>query len=176
MNLGNILFGIPAQSLPILASDANINPIPRIKETSVNGFVSIFNEFINNLLLSLCITLSANFSMFATTAPVILLIYSLITSIIYRYLVNIPISDDFRSNYCSSLTWTLSYYYKMWFGYLLGGTQWLCVVLRQFGAKIDDDVIIEDMSCLFDIHLTTINSHVRVSSTSRIQVNSITII
>ncbi|CAF4856835.1 unnamed protein product [Rotaria sp. Silwood1] len=83
--------------------------------------------------------------------------------------------------------WSLNTY---WLGHLLGtpfyntylrlcgarihdgGTQWLIVALRRFGAQIDDDVIIEDMISIDDVHLITIGSHVRLSSTSRIQVGS----
>ncbi|CAF1495517.1 unnamed protein product, partial [Rotaria sordida] len=64
---------------------------------------------------------------------------------------------------------SLIHYYEKWIGPFLDGTQWVVVALRRFGAQIDDDVIIEDMSCLDDVHLITIGRHVRLSSTAQIQ-------
>jgi len=55
------------------------------------------------------------------------------------------------------------------FGCLLGGIQWPVVILRCFGVNIGDNVIIEDMKCIDDMHLTTIDSYSRLSSTCRIQ-------
>jgi hypothetical protein len=75
-----------------------------------------------------------------------------------------------RINLLVPLAASLIHHYNELIGSFLGGTQWLVVVFRQFGAQIDDDVIIEDMNCLEDPHLTTINSHVRLSSTAQIQV------
>ncbi|CAF1004032.1 unnamed protein product [Rotaria sordida] len=49
------------------------------------------------------------------------------------------------------------------------GTQWLVLVLRRFGTRIGDDVIIDDMKTVYDVHLITIGNHSRLSSTSEIQ-------
>ena len=65
---------------------------------------------------------------------------------------------------------TLFTHYTKYVGKLLGGTQWLIIVLRLFGAHIGDDVIIDDMNSLYDVHLITIGSHSRLSSTCQIQV------
>jgi acetyltransferase-like isoleucine patch superfamily enzyme len=65
---------------------------------------------------------------------------------------------------------SLFVYYTKYVGNLLGGTQWLIIVLRQFGAHIGNDVIIDDMNSLYDVHLITIGSHTRLSSTCQIQV------
>lgn len=168
-SLGDILFGIPAHSMPVAhQSTPTMFTARRTKQAFIDGFWSIFYEFINILLFSFCVTLTvtvtSDFNMFAMTVPVFFFLYSFVISTAYRHLLN---------SFLSPLAMPLLHYYEKRLGSLLGGTQWLVVILRRFGAKIGEDVIIEDMNCIEDAHFTTIDSHVRLSSTSRIQVGTI---
>ena len=148
------------------------------KGVILSHFQSLPIEFINILLIAVCITLSlmvtSSLHVFPLLVPIFLFIYSFIISTAYVYLIcltkNSQSFDEFRINLFLSLAMSLIHYYDKMVGSFLGGTQWLVVVFRQLGAQIDDDVIIEDMNCLENIHLITINSHARLSSTARIQV------
>ena len=155
------------------------------KQTLLHSFRSLIKEFAHGLLfgvcLSLVLTVTSHFNMIILALPSFLFIYSLTMTTIYMYLINIKSSllkdsqssDQSGNNLIVPLTLSLISRYEKWFGSLLGGTQWLIIVLRRFGAQIEDDVIIEDMSCVEDVHLITIDSHARLSSTSRIQVGSL---
>lgn len=148
----------------------------------LSDFQSILNEFINILLIAICVVLSltvtSSFNVFPLLVPIFLLIYSCIISVAYVHLIsnkfcltkNSQSFDEVRMSWFVPLAMSLLHYYDKLIGSFIGGTQWLVVALRRFGVQIDDDVIIEDMSCLEDAHLITIGSHVRLSSTSRIQV------
>ncbi|UJR19788.1 hypothetical protein I4U23_022922 [Adineta vaga] len=98
---GDILLGVPAQSMPFILSD-----VDETRKIS-NDFPRIVIECIHFILLDLC-----------------------------RF---------------------------------LGSTQWLIFILRQFGAQIGNDVIIDEMNSLYDVHLITIDDHARLSSTCQIQ-------
>lgn len=154
-SLGHILFGIPARSMLVNLPETNPS-----EQVFIHGFLPFFYELINIFLFCLCITLTvrvtSNLNMFSMTVPIFSLIYSFIICVGNRH---------------STLSMSLMYFYEKWFGSLLGGTQWLIFILRRFGAKIDNDVIIDEMNCIEDIHLTTIGSHTRLSATSRIQVD-----
>ncbi|CAF0953041.1 unnamed protein product [Adineta steineri] len=76
---------------------------------------------------------------------------------------------DWKTNWRIVLAVSLCGNYTKWVSCFLNGTQWLVIVLRRFGAHIANDVIIDDMKSLDDVHLVTIGSHARLSSTSRIQ-------
>lgn len=78
--------------------------------------------------------------------------------------------DEVNTNWRITLAMGLFDSYTKYVGNLLGGTEWLNIVLRQFGAHIGDDVIIDDMNSLYDIHLITIGNYTRLSSTCQIQV------
>lgn len=155
--------------------------LPR-KGVILSNFQPIVNEFINILLIAICVVLSlaitSNFNMFPLLVPIFFLTYSFIISTAYVYLTSNKFRptkssqsfDETKISLLVPLTMSLFHYYDKLIGSFLGGTQWLVVALRRFGAQIDDDVIIEDMSCLEDAPLITIGSHVRLSSTSRIQV------
>ncbi|CAF4097549.1 unnamed protein product, partial [Adineta steineri] len=77
--------------------------------------------------------------------------------------------DILDSNWKTSLAMILYSQYAKYIGRLLGGTQWLIIILRQFGAHIGNDVIIDDINSLYDVQLITIDDHVRLSSTCQIQ-------
>ena len=144
-NKGDILFGIPAHPMPIGLSNANVTTTTTTGSPQMKQI--LIYEFINALIFSLCVTVS-NLNLF-------LFIYSSIICIAYRQWPDFSIC--------------LLNYYEKWFGCLLGGTQWLVIILRCFGVNIGDNVIIEDMKCIDDMHLTTIGSYSRLSSTCRIQ-------
>jgi hypothetical protein len=186
-DLGDILFGIPARSMPFISPDVDQSHMTMTakqltQRAILNDFHSMPNEFINILLLAICavliLTMTSSLHVFLLGVPAFLFIYSFIISTAYVYLINTKFKltknsqtfNDLRTSLLVPLAMSLIGYYEKWIGSLLGGTQWLVVALRQFGAKIDDDVIIEDMNCLEDVHLITIGSHVRISSTSRVQV------
>ena len=89
--------------------------------------------------------------------------------VIYSHFITNDLSD-------SSMSWQHKWamvifdHYTKYVGRLLSGTQWLIVVFRQCGACIADDVIIDDINSLYDVHLITIGNHTRLSATCQIQV------
>ena len=58
----------------------------------------------------------------------------------------------------------------VFFGVYLSGTQFLVFLFRAFGAQIGSDVILPDINCVTDPHLSTIGDHVRLHTGSHIQV------
>jgi hypothetical protein len=139
-------------------------------------------EFAHLALLGACIMLSLrgvyNFNSILLVVPTFLLIYSLIVWIAYACLM--AYKPDRHKNNESTLEKNAALniilataffiHYTKYVGRLLGGTQWLVIALRRFGACIGDDVIIDDMQSLYDVHLITIGDHTRLSSTCQIQV------
>ena len=179
--LDNILFGVPARSMPFILSDADSlqdtaiskqHIIPKI----IENFQQILLEFAHFVLLSICVVLSmritSNFSQFVLLVPTFLFIYSFIISVIYTRLIGNNL-DQINVNWHITLAMGLFDRYTKYVGNLVGGTQWLIIILRQFGAHISNDVIIDDINSLYDVHLITIGSHTRLSSTCQIQVSSI---
>ncbi|CAF1413248.1 unnamed protein product [Adineta steineri] len=54
-------------------------------------------------------------------------------------------------------------------GSYLSGTQYLVILYRILGAKIAPDVILHNITCFTDPHLTTIGNHVRLHMGAHIQ-------
>ena len=156
--------------------EESISTIPLEQSTKrafFHDFQTLISEFTNVLLFAICATLilrlTSSLHVMILAVPGFLLIYSLIITTAYGRSIN----NESETNMFVPTALSLISGYEKWIGSFLGGTQWLIVVLRRLGAKIDNDVIIEDISCVEDIHLITIGSHVRLSSTSRIQVGSV---
>jgi hypothetical protein len=186
-SLGDILLGVPARTMPfVLPSDDRLAtatvPKQLTKRTIIDNFQWIFMNFFHILLLALCLTLSLKiasvFHLFLLMVPVFLFTYSFTIYVVYARLMNIKsgrigssqsfaeVEPDWRS----TLAMALYTDYTKWAGCLLGGTKWLVFVLQRFGAHIGDDVVIDDMKTMHDVHLITIGSHTRLSATSQIQV------
>lgn len=152
------------------------------KVAILSDFEWLLYEFISMVLIAICfvlsLTITSTLNVFPLLIPMFLLIYSLVIPAAYVFLMNKNFCvtetsqpfDQIRRQLVILLSMSLIGHYETSIGSLLGGTQWLVVALRRFGAEIDDDVIIEDMTCLDDVHLIKIGSHVRLSATSRIQV------
>lgn len=149
----------------------------------VDSFHQIVIEFAHLVLLGACIMLSVrgtyNFNRIALLVPTFLHVYSLIVWIVYACLMTYKLDrrENKRSSHTKSTEWNiilataLFIHYAKYVGKVLGGTQWLVVALRRFGACIGNDVIVDDMQSLYDVHLITIGDHTRISSTCQIQVN-----
>lgn len=136
---------------------------------SWNEFQRIFIEIIHFILFDLCflvsIKITSNVSQFFLIIPSFLLIYTSLIYILYTYLI--------MSKSTSTIAMILYSEYTKYIGQVFGGTQWLVLILRQFGAQIGTDVIIDNISSLYDVHLISIADHVRLSSTCQIQVKII---
>jgi hypothetical protein len=185
--LGDILLGIPARIMPfVLPGDDRLSTATMTKQltkqTLIDNIQSMWMDFFNILLVALCFTLSLkiafSFNLFLLTVPIFLFIYSSTVHVVYAHLMNIKSNqiensqsfDEVEPDWRATLAMTLYTHYTKWTGCLLGGTQWLVFVLRRFGAQIGDDVVIDDMNTMYDVHLITIGSHTRLSATSQIQV------
>ena len=70
--------------------------------------------------------------------------------------------------YRLSLVLTLDFY--TFITPLLGGTQWLIILLRRLKANVGQGVVINELDAVADWKHVTIGSHVRVSATAKIQV------
>ncbi len=186
-SLGDILLGVPARIMPfVLPSDDRLATATVPKQlttpTIIGNFQWMFMNFFHVLLLALCLTLSLkiapSFDLFLLALPVFLFTYSSIIHAAYARLMNIKLGqtassqsfDEVEPDWRSTLAMALYTEYTKWAGCLLGGTQWLVFVLQRFGAHIGDDVVIDDMKTMHDVHLITIGSHTRLSATSQIQV------
>jgi hypothetical protein len=186
-DLDDILLGIPARSMPFIASDTDSIHTPVMSEqllirSIIASFQQILIEFTNIVLLVICAVLSLMVTpsciQFLLAVPIFLFIYSFIVHFIYARLMankfdQIESSQSFidmNTSWHITLAMALFDHYTKYVGNLFGGTQWLVIVLRRFGTHIGDDVIIDDMKSLYDVHLITIGSHARLSSTCQIQV------
>ncbi|CAF1504008.1 unnamed protein product, partial [Adineta ricciae] len=158
MHAGDILLGVPAQPMPFTLSYAN-----ETRKVS-NDFQRIACELTYFVLLDLLLDtfVTSNILRFLLTVPIFMVIHSFTICIVYFYLMK---------NSTSTITLAMILYsqYTKYTGQLLGGTQWLVFLLRRFGAQIGNDVIIDEMNSLYDVHLITIGDHARLSSTCQIQ-------
>lgn len=178
--LDTILLGVPARPMPFILSDTDLQENTEkskdlTQQTVIDNFQQIIVDFSTVLLFTICIMLSrvltANPYQFPLIIPIFLLIYSLIIPIVYTYLVTNQV-DGINTNWRIKLAMALFEQYTKYVGKLLSGTQFLVLVLREFGARIKNDVIIDDMNSLYDVHLITIGSHTRLSTTCQIQVKN----
>lgn len=125
-------------------------------------------EFGHFILFDVCLLFSNN--MFIPKFPQLLFImpiYTLLVLLVYRCS---RVDEKSNSNWIRAVGMTFYSQYTKYVGQLLGGTQWLVLILRRFGAQIGDDVIIDNMNSLYDVHLITIGDHARLSPTCQIQV------
>lgn len=166
--------------MPFILSDTDLQENTEkskdlTQQTVIDNFQQIIVDFSTVLLFTICIMLSrvltANPYQFPLIIPIFLLIYSLIIPIVYTYLVTNQV-DGINTNWRIKLAMALFEQYTKYVGKLLSGTQFLVLVLREFGARIKNDVIIDDMNSLYDVHLITIGSHTRLSTTCQIQVKN----
>ena len=189
-DLDDILLGVPARSMPFIASDADSIDTSTMSEQPVvrriiDNFQQILVEFTNFVLLAICVVVSLMVTpsciQFLLAVPIFLFIYSFIVYFIYARLMankfdQIKTSQSFvetNPSWHITLAMALFDHYTKYVGNLLGGTQWLVIVLQRFGTHIGYDVIIDDMNSLYDVHLITIGNHARLSSTCQIQVESL---
>ena len=161
---------------------AHVMPEPLTLWKKIDHFHQILMEFAHFVLLGMCIMLSLSgadkFSHVTMAVPIFLLLYSTIVWLAYTFLTNdkSTFTTDNKSPNEKTPQWkttvAMAFFinYAKYVGQLLGGTQWLIIALRRFGAHIGDDVIIDDMHSLYDVHLITIGDHTRLSSTCLIQV------
>jgi hypothetical protein len=162
-DLDDILLGVPARSMPFSLSHADSQHKVVISEQFIirriiDSFQQILIEFAHFVLLALCIVLSlmmtSSFYQFPLAVPIFLLVYSFIVHVAYTHLMinkfdttrSSQSLDELNTNWHITLAMALFIHYTKYVGKLLGGTQWLVIVLRQFGAHIGDDVIIDDMN------------------------------
>lgn len=151
------------------------------KRAIIGDFQRLLMNFTNILLLVASAILSLNITfkvnLFLLIVPTFLIVYTFIVHTIYSYIIhktfeqarNNQSLDEIKKYWYITLAMMLFTQYTKSVGCLLGGTQWLVVVLRRFGTIIGDDVIIDDMNSVYDVHLISIDNHTRLSSTSQIQ-------
>ncbi len=167
--------------MPFMLSDADaldttVIPSQSLSRSIIDSFQQILIKFGHFILLSVCVVLSlmvtSSFNQFLLAVPIFLLVYSIIIHVLYARLMSSNF-DEINTSWYIELALVLFIHYTKYVGNLLGGTQWLIIVLRLFGAHIGDDFFINNMNSLYDVHLITIGSHSRLSSTCQIQVESL---
>ena len=162
-------FILPDTDLP----DTMILSKQSIIRKLIANFQQLLFEFTHFVLMGICFMLSLivipSCIEFLLMVPIFLLTYSFIVYIAYACLMT-NVVDRTQDSWHTTLAMALFARYAKYVGHLLGGTQWLIIVLRQFGARIGNDVILDDINSLYDVYLITIGSHTRLSSTCQIQV------
>ena len=173
--------------MPFAASDADSFHVHSASELlsvrkTIDHLHQILMELAHFVLLGWYIMLSLSgadrFGHAAIAVPIFFLIYSAIVWLAYACLTtgkstfttDNQLSQENTSEWKTILATALFIHYAKYVGQLLGGTQWLIIALRRFGADIGDDVIVDDLQSLYDVHLIKIGDHTRLSSTCQIQV------
>ncbi|CAF1052890.1 unnamed protein product [Rotaria sp. Silwood1] len=161
----SVMLGIPARLMPFqqlsLLSMSTNNISPSIYSDMA---CTIGIRFLVNVILSFVLIYD----------PLLLLIYFLAAEhfiSVFFYAIPRELSLTDRINpWLYRLTTALTLDFFTFITPLLGGTQWLVILLRRLKASIGQDVVIGEINAVEDWKHVTIESHVRVSATAKIQV------
>ncbi|CAF4084941.1 unnamed protein product, partial [Adineta steineri] len=150
-NYGDVFIGVPARAMPFQmpfrqATEDQIKTIPFWK--------TCFSYYISK-----CLLIGIYWSCGLVSGPIIHTIivcsfcrwYSYADNKVIKQIIG-KLQEDHRIFICS----------------FLGNTQWLIRFFRAYGANIGNNVIIPDVSSLFDYDLVTIGDHVRLNINAHI--------
>jgi hypothetical protein len=166
----SVLLGIPAHEMPFVLRD-NVSVVNDLSPANTlftqSLYVNCISFFINK-----CLFLSLYLLMPVFVAPFIHLI--LVCTIHHYSISKKMIRAQFTYSEVITRTGqfvrTLMTDFFTFFGSYMSGTQYLVLLFRALGAQIGCDVILSDINCITDPHLTTIGDHVRLNIGAHVQV------
>jgi acetyltransferase-like isoleucine patch superfamily enzyme len=169
-NVNGIFLGIPAREMPFVVHD-NTSAINDSSSSNTSSIQSLFFIFFN-FFITKCILITLYSLLPLVIAP---LIHVIFVCGVHHYVISL---EENRTHFaysevitrtresCSTL---LMDFFTLIAPYL-SGTQYLVFLFRALGAKIGCDVILSDINCVTDHHLTTIGDHVRFNIDAHVQV------
>ncbi|CAF3410966.1 unnamed protein product [Rotaria sp. Silwood1] len=161
---GSIVLGIPGRLMPFQRD----TPVP-VSTNKLSPYM--YSELVCAICVQFLIKVIISF-LFIHSYFLLPIYFLLVEHFISFFFFALPreIRSIDRINhwqYQSSAILTLDFY--TFIAPLLGGTQWLIILLRRLKANIGRDVIIGEMNAVEDWKHVTIGSHVRLSTTAKIQ-------
>jgi non-ribosomal peptide synthetase-like protein len=169
-NVNGIFLGIPAREMPFKMSDNT----PVVNDLSFSNTLYaphlIFSSII--LFINKCILITLYLSLPAIIA---MFIHVIFICAAHHYLISFR-KKRTQFTYSEVITRTGQFLNMLtidlftFVGPYLSGTQYLVFLFRALGARIGCDVILPDINCVTDPHLTTIGDHVRLNIGAHIQV------
>jgi hypothetical protein len=167
-----VWLGIPAQRMPLVMPD-KISPM---NDLSYRNFTSIhsFARFCLTFLVGHCLLITLYVFMPSVVAFVAhLILYCIIyRNLVVRELVNI--NTAYTKDILLLTELILSAFmekFKIFIAPFLSRSQYIVFLFRALGARIGHDVILPDIDCFTEPHLTTIGDHVRLAWDAHIQVS-----
>ncbi|CAF1082413.1 unnamed protein product [Adineta steineri] len=150
-NDGDIFIGVPAQAMPFQmpireAMDDQIKTIP--------FWMTCFSHYISK-----CFLIGIYWSCGLVGGPVI---HTIIVCSFYRW------SSYIDNQIIKQIIGKLGEDHRIFICSFLGNTQWLIRFFRTCGANIGNNVILPDVSSIFDYNLVTIRDHVRLNVNAHI--------
>ncbi|CAF3884857.1 unnamed protein product, partial [Adineta steineri] len=150
-NSGDVFIGVPGRAMPF---QMPINQAIEDQIKTVPFWKTCFSHYISK-----CLLIGIYWSCGLVSGPII---HTIIICSLYHWQsyvdnktikqIMIKLEEDHRIFICS----------------FLGNTQWLIRYFRAYGANIGNNVILPDVSSLFDYHLVTIGDHVRLNINAHI--------
>ncbi|CAF4043435.1 unnamed protein product [Adineta steineri] len=150
-NYGDVFIGVPARAMPFQmpfrqATEDQIKTIPFWK--------TCFSYYISK-----CLLIGIYWSCGLVSGPII---HTIIVCSLYRWY---SYADN---KVIKQIIGKLQEDHRIFICSFLGNTQWLIRFFRAYGANIGNNVIIPDVSSLFDYDLVTIGDHVRLNINAHI--------
>ncbi|CAF1139561.1 unnamed protein product [Adineta steineri] len=145
-NNGDIFIGVPARAIPFQmpfrqATEDQIKTIPFWK--------TYFSHYFNK-----CLLVGIYWSCGLLGGPIL---HTIIVCGLYRWYSH---SDD---KIIKHIIGRVQEDYQTFIGSFLGNTQWLIRLFRIYGANIGNNVILPNVSSIFDYNLVTIGDHVQLN-------------
>ncbi|CAF0942581.1 unnamed protein product, partial [Didymodactylos carnosus] len=158
-----VLLGIPAHEMPFGMSDI----ISLDNGTSLSGSQP-FHTFLLacvHFFVSKCLIITLYCSLPVSVA---LFIHTILFCAVHRYLTPDTLNRN-QFTFSEIITRTQDFFralttdFDILLAPFISGTQLLVYLLRSVGARIGRDVILPNIACVTDAHLTTITDHVRLN-------------
>ncbi|CAF4006926.1 unnamed protein product, partial [Adineta steineri] len=150
-NNGDVFIGVPARAMPFQM------PIKEVMKDQINTvpfWKACFSRYISK-----CLLISIYWSCGLVGGPII---HTIIVCSLYRW-------HSYRDTKISKqIIERLQEDHRIFIGSFLGNTQWLIRLFRAHGVNIGDNVILPDVSSIFDYSLVTIGDNVRLSINAHI--------
>ncbi|CAF1420288.1 unnamed protein product [Adineta steineri] len=150
-NYGDVFIGVPARAMPFQM------PIREAMEDQIETIS--FCKTCISYYISKCLFIGIYLSCGLVGGPII---HTIIVCSLYRWY---SYTD---SEIIKQIVQKLQVDHRIFICSFLGNTQWLIRFFRAYGANIGNNVIIPEVSSLFDYNLLTIGDHVRLNINAHI--------
>ena len=176
-DMNRVLLGIPAREMPFVLPSP-ISHVTDLSSSSNSSFVHILLSTCLEFFTSKCLFITLYLSLPIVISP---FIHVILVCVVYHYSIS-NMRNRTQSTF-SEVILRSQHFFRTWisdffffFGSYLSGTQFLVFLYRIFGAQVGSDVILPDINCVTDPHLSTIGDHVRLHRGAHIQVRSSSLI